>query len=172
MSTTGWVRARSTAEQRRSASWEIASADVPWPDWPRGDLNLATLELLGREKDLTYIATLCRAGLIRLECFEQRLDATDVNTAKPETGAAMRAFRAAFAKRRCLMPADGFYEWRREGEVRQPRLIARRDGEFMAFAALRGQWRVPEGAVLRGSLAERRPGELVERSTILTTGCR
>ena len=84
----------------------------------------------------------------------------------------MRAFRAAFAKRRCLMPADGFYEWRREGEVRQPRLIARRDGEFMAFAALWRQWRMPEGAVLRGSLAERRPGELVERITILTTGSR
>lgn len=86
LSTTGWIPARSTTEQRRSAPWEIASADVPWPDWPRGDLNLATLERLGREKDLTYIATLCSAGLIRLDIFERRLDATDINTAKPETG--------------------------------------------------------------------------------------
>ena len=86
MSTTGWTPARSTTEQRRSASWELASADVPWPDWPWGELNLATLELLGRETDLTYIATLCRAGLIRIEIFEQRLDATDIDTAKPETG--------------------------------------------------------------------------------------
>ena len=52
----------------------------------RGGFILATLERLGREKDLTYIATLCSAGLIRLGIFEQRLDATDIHTAKPETG--------------------------------------------------------------------------------------
>ena len=89
--------------------------------------------------------------------------------ARAETAATKPSFRAAFAKRRCLVPADGFYEWRAEGAVRQPWLIAPRDGGLMAFAALWEQWRVREGAALRGSLSERRPGDVVETFTILTT---
>jgi len=89
--------------------------------------------------------------------------------ARAETATVKPAFRAAFSKRRCLVPADGYYEWRREGAVRQPWLVARRDGAPMAFAGLWERWRVPEGAVLRGSLAERRPGDVVETFTLLTT---
>ena len=89
--------------------------------------------------------------------------------ARAETAATKPSFRAAFAKRRCLVPADGFYEWRAEGAARQPWLIVPRDGGLMAFAALWEQWRVPEGAALRGSLSERRPGDVVETFTILTT---
>ena len=89
--------------------------------------------------------------------------------ARAETAAVKPAFRAAFWKRRCLIPVDRFYEWRREGSVRQPWLIARSDGGPMAFAGLWEDWRVPEGAMLRGSLAERRPGDVVETFTILTT---
>ena len=66
------------------------------------------------------------------------------------------------------MPADGFYEWRREGSVRQPWLIAPRDGAPMAFAGLWERWRVPGDTALRGSLAERQPGDTVETFTILT----
>ena len=89
--------------------------------------------------------------------------------ARSETARTMPSFRSAFARRRCLVPADGFYEWTRKGTVRQPWLIARRDGGILAFAGLWEHWRVPDGLTLRGSLSERSAGDIVETFTILTT---
>ena len=89
--------------------------------------------------------------------------------ARAETAATKPSFRSAFTKRRCLVPADGYYEWRRAGTARQPWLIAPRDGGLMAFAGLWERWRVSAGAALRGSLAERSPGDTVETFTVLTT---
>lgn len=51
------------------------------------------------------------------------------------------SFRAPFARRRCLIPADVFYEWQREGSRRLPFAIARRDRRPMAFAGLWEVWR-------------------------------
>jgi putative SOS response-associated peptidase YedK len=46
------------------------------------------------------------------------------------------AYREAFRRRRCLIPADGFYEWRQEGRLRQPYYVRRRDGAPFALAGL------------------------------------
>ena len=88
--------------------------------------------------------------------------------ARSETAAEKPSFRAAFRHRRCLIPADGFYEWERRGKTRQPWLFGLRDGAPFAFAGLWERWTVPEGAALTGSLAERGPGDTVETCTILT----
>jgi putative SOS response-associated peptidase YedK len=63
--------------------------------------------------------------------------------ARAETVARSPAFRASFSRHRCIVPADGFYEWRRAGRVRQPFLIHRPDGAPMAFAGLWSPWRDP-----------------------------
>ena len=89
--------------------------------------------------------------------------------ARSETVAEKPSFRSAFRHRRCLIPADGFYEWRREGKTRQPWLFGLRDGAPFVFAGLWERWTVPAGAALTGSLAERSPGDAVETCTILTT---
>ena len=89
--------------------------------------------------------------------------------ARSETAAEKPSFRAAFRHRRCLIPADGFYEWRRESKTRRPWLFALKDGAPFAFAGLWETWTVPAGAALTGSLAERSPGDAVETCTILTT---
>lgn len=67
--------------------------------------------------------------------------------ARSETVAVKPAFRAAFAKRRCLIPADGYYEWMTEGKAKKPFYIYRADGGILAFAGIYELWRnslVPE----------------------------
>jgi putative SOS response-associated peptidase YedK len=65
--------------------------------------------------------------------------------ARAETVAVKPAFRRAFAKRRCIIPADGYYEWQavtEDGKQRkQPYYIYRKDGEALAFAGLYELWR-------------------------------
>ena len=90
--------------------------------------------------------------------------------ARAETAPEKPAFRRAFAARRCLIPADGFYEWERRGAARrQPWFIGAREGGLFAFAGLWERWRVREGARLTGALSEAGPGDMVETCAILTT---
>jgi putative SOS response-associated peptidase YedK len=62
--------------------------------------------------------------------------------ARAETIDSQPAFRESFRERRCLIPADGFYEWRTDENGRQPVWISRADGELYAFA---GVWAVAPG---------------------------
>jgi putative SOS response-associated peptidase YedK len=56
--------------------------------------------------------------------------------ARSETVASQPAYRDSFRERRCLIPADGFYEWKREPTGKRPTWISRPDGELFAFAGL------------------------------------
>ena len=58
-------------------------------------------------------------------------------------------FRDAYVHRRCLVPADAFYEWQTIDGAKQPWAIARTDGQPMAFAGLWEGWRGPDGSVIR-----------------------
>jgi len=69
--------------------------------------------------------------------------------ARAETVAVKPSFRAAFTKRRCLIPADGYYEWVTEGKAKKPFYIYRTDGGLLAFAGIYELWRnsvVPDDA--------------------------
>jgi putative SOS response-associated peptidase YedK len=65
--------------------------------------------------------------------------------ARAETVAVKPAFRAAFRQRRCLIPADGFYEWRPGPKARQPYYITLNDGQLFAFAGLWEHWEGEDG---------------------------
>ena len=67
--------------------------------------------------------------------------------ARAETAAAKPAFRAALRRRRCLVPADGFYEWQRKEGRKQPYHMRRRDGAPFALAGLWERWEGPDGAI-------------------------
>ncbi|MGH3979069.1 MAG: SOS response-associated peptidase [Pseudonocardiaceae bacterium] len=64
--------------------------------------------------------------------------------ARAESAADKPAFRTALAKRRCLLPADGWFEWQRDGNRRQPYFLTPADGSGVALAALWETWRGPD----------------------------
>jgi putative SOS response-associated peptidase YedK len=65
--------------------------------------------------------------------------------ARSETVATTASFREPFKSQRCLVPADGFYEWKRDGKIKQPSCFEVNDGELFAFAGLWDRWRDPQG---------------------------
>ncbi len=98
---------------------------------------------------------LLRWGLIPSWAKEPSIGNRMIN-ARAETVSEKPAYRAAFRRRRCLVVADGFYEWQRAGRARQPYFIRMRDDSPFAFAAL---WEAWEGA----------DHSYIESCTILTT---
>lgn len=72
-----------------------------------------------------------------------------LNNARGETVAEKPSFRDAFKRRRCLIPADGFYEWKTEGRQKQPYYISLKSGEPLAMGGLWESWRGPDGEILR-----------------------
>ena len=68
--------------------------------------------------------------------------------ARAETLAEKPSFRTALVRRRCLIPGDGFYEWQKVGNGKQPMRIHRKDDDLFAFAGLWDEWHTPDGSPL------------------------
>lgn len=96
-----------------------------------------------------------RWGLVPFWAKDLKIGSRMIN-AVGETASSKPAFRAAFKKRRCLVLANGFFEWRKDGKRKIPTYIFPKSGEPMAFAGLWETWKSPEN-------------ELVLSCTILTT---
>ena len=99
--------------------------------------------------------SLARWGLIPWWAKDSAGAARMIN-ARSETASSLPAFRDALKFRRCLVPADGFYEWKRAGKTRHPYCFEVNDGELFAFAGVWERWKDPSG-------------NLVESCSILTT---
>jgi putative SOS response-associated peptidase YedK len=87
--------------------------------------------------------SLMRWGLI--PSWSKGVSGPPMINARSETAATMPAFRDPMKSRRCLVPADGFYEWQRKGAVKQPFCFEVSDGELFAFAGLWDRWKDPSG---------------------------
>ena len=92
--------------------------------------------------------TAYRWGLIPHWATEAKSGSKMFN-ARAETLTTSPVFREAFKRKRCLVPVDGFYEWKREGSVRQPYRITRADGRPLALAGLWTGWRDPATETVR-----------------------
>lgn len=110
----------------------------------------------GAEKNMDML----RWGLIPPWSKDVSIASKLIN-ARGETVAEKPSFRSAYESRRCLVPVDGFYEWRTEGGKKQPFRIGFREGKPFAFAGLWESWTVPEGL--------KDTGDTVETFTIVTT---
>jgi putative SOS response-associated peptidase YedK len=102
-------------------------------------------------RELTFL----NWGLIPSWAKDPGIGARLIN-ARSETVTEKPSFRSAFKRRRCLIAADGFYEWQRVGDRKQPLYVHAAAGGVWGLAGLWESWRAPDGS-------------LIESCTILTT---
>ncbi|MDD1653946.1 MAG: SOS response-associated peptidase [Methanomicrobiales archaeon] len=89
-----------------------------------------------------------RWGLVPSWTKDEKTAGKPIN-ARAETLAERPTFRESLRSRRCLVPATGFYEWKKVGNARAPHHIRRKGGELFAFAGLYDRWRSASGGELR-----------------------
>lgn len=113
-----------------------------------------------------------RWGLIPSFAKDAKGAARMIN-ARAETVATSPAFRSSFARRRCIVPSDGFYEWRRTGGPKQPYFVHPPEGAVLAMAGLWAVWKdpatglwVPSAAVITTG-ANRLVGTIHDRMPVL-----
>lgn len=94
-------------------------------------------------------------GLVPSWAKDASMGARLIN-ARSETVTEKPAFRNAFKRRRCLIPADGFYEWQRTADKKQPYFFQLKEEQLFGFAGLWDSWKGEDGSV-------------IESCTILTT---
>ncbi|TFE72915.1 SOS response-associated peptidase [Methylacidiphilum caldifontis] len=121
---------------------------------PRYNIAPSTPILVVRKIDGKNRADLLRWGLIPHWAKEKKSSYSLIN-ARAETVSTKSVFRESFKRRRCLIPADGFYEWKKLNGKKEPWYITIPDQEVFAFAGLWDHW---EG-----------PGETIESTTIIVT---
>ena len=118
-----------------AASWNVAPTD---------SLPIVRYDDRAGERSLD----LMRWGLVPFWSKDIKVGFSNIN-AKAENIDTRPAFREAFQRRRCLVPLDGFYEWKKIGKERQPYAVALAGHRLMAMAGVWENWRSPAGERLR-----------------------
>lgn len=129
-----------------SAAGPTPNAAPRWNVAPTQD----SLVVRFNPEDRTRHLGLLRWGLVPRWAKDMSIGSRMIN-ARGESIAEKPAFRDAFARRRCIVPVDGFYEWRekRPGQAKQAFAVALTSGAPMALAGLWEGWRAPDGSILR-----------------------
>jgi putative SOS response-associated peptidase YedK len=137
---------------------------MPWfaPSYNAAPQSVQPVVRLNRDSGDREFALL-RWGLVPFWAKDARFGYSTIN-ARAEEAATKPAYREALKKRRCLVPADAFYEWQRlNAKTKQPYAIALRGGEPYAMAGLWERWQPREGAPLETfTILTTDPNELME----------
>ena len=136
--------------RRKEMLAEYFGADFADLDWePRYNIAPTQQVPVVRRDDLglTITGSLMRWGLIPSWATDPRVGAGMIN-ARSETAATKPSFREPLRRQRCLIPADGFYEWKRTGGEKQPFCFEVESGNLFAFAGIWDYWLSPEGKVI------------------------
>ena len=122
-----------------------------WPAFP-DRFNIApttSVPVIRRAPDGQLSVDLLRWGLVPNWAKDPAIGAK-LNNARGETVAEKQSFRAAYRKRRCIVPASGFYEWQAvAGSAKQPWYIQLKGDVPMGMAGLWESWTAPDGTILR-----------------------
>jgi putative SOS response-associated peptidase YedK len=140
---------RFTQQRPASELAEIFAAE-PLAEDPGPRFNVAPTDeaLVVVQRDDRRAITAYHWGLIPHWAESAKVGSRMFN-ARAESLTASPAFRDSFRRKRCLVPVEAFYEWRREGAVRQPYTIARADGRPLVLAGLWDGWRDPAADAVR-----------------------
>ena len=132
------------AQQRPASELAEIFAAEPLTDDPGPRFNVAPTDeaLVVVQREERRAITAYRWGLIPHWADAAKVGSRMFN-ARAESLTTSPAFRDAFRRKRCLVPVDGFYEWKRDGARRQPYLIGRADGRPLTLAGLWSGWRDP-----------------------------
>src|SRR5476649_1541364 len=144
----------------------MARAPLLTPRYNIAPTQLAPVIYMERHQP---VMKLMRWGLIPSWAKDASVGSANIN-ARSETLQSRNSFREAFKHRRCLIPADSFYEWQEREGKRQPFRIMLKSGEPFCFAGLWERWIKPPSAGLPDTdLEESPPSQTVESFTIITT---
>ena len=111
--------------------------------------NIApTQEVVTVMRNGTSHLALLRWGLIPSWAKDESIGSRMIN-ARAESLAEKTSFKGLLRSKRCLIIADGFYEWRQENGFKTPMYITLKNGEPFAFAGLWDQWKSPDGQQVR-----------------------
>ena len=131
--------------QQVAQEFDLAAAVEIAPSYNIAPTQTVAAVLAG--DDSRPVLRLMQWGLIP-PWSQDRRDGGRMFNARSETIAEKPAFRTAFACRRCLVVADGFYEWRRHGRERQPFYFSAVDEKLLALAGVWARWEYPGGNVV------------------------
>ena len=156
-----FVQAHDAADYAEHFGATVAATEARAPSW-----NVAPTDQVYAvaEHDGARLLGTFRWGLIPWFAKDMKIGARQIN-ARAETVHTKASFKESFAGRRCLIPADGFYEWERlESGDKLPHYIYRADAAPLALAGLWASWRDETGERITScAVITTRPNQLVER---------
>jgi len=148
-------------QPRRIPIINFDDADLPTLP-PRYNIAPTQDVLTVVERENSREARMLQWGLIPFWSKEPK----GIINARVETIAEKASFNESFQKRRCLIFADGFYEWERNGKISQPYYFQLKDGEPFAFAGVWDKWRANDRVITSCAIITTKANELL--STIHT----